>query len=530
MAKGGDRDPSYEEALEQLRSFRTLADRAQDIIARYEVLPEPRMVYISPAAERITGYPLADFYDDPHLHLKLVHPDDRDRLALLIQRTPDELSIPITMRWVHKDGHTIWIEQRIVPEVDDSGRVAATDSISRDVSDQVRLEHDLRRAQKLEAVGRLAGGIAHDFNNLLGVTLLCAERLRHAVDGDEKLSQWVRMILESAHRGADLTQQLLDFARREARVDGHCELNQVVRKLQPMLARLLPEDVHLRVRAAAEESRIGLDQGQLEQILVNLVVNARDAMPRGGVLTIGTGSAPAASAAARRGGPADDGAPRGVELHVSDTGVGIPEDLRDRIFEPFFTTKEATEGSGMGLSVVYGIVKQSSGQIEVRSAESGGTVFTLRWPLVSAAQAEEAPPAAAPAPGGTETLLLVEDDPLLRRLEAEMLRSLGYSVLEAGTVEEAERLFVEEPGPVPLLLTDVVLPDGSGVTLAERLHERSVALQVVYTTGHTDAEMTRHGLPEGQLMLVTKPFTEGELALVVRAALDGAQDEAEAAD
>ena len=172
---------------ESERRFSLLADRAHDIIARYRVFPEPSVEYISPSVERVTGHPQSAFYEDPHLHLKLIHPDDIDGLALLMQRRPEELSVPTTLRWVHKEGHIVWIEQRVVPELDDSGRIVACDAIARDVSDQVRLENDLRRSQKLEAIGRLAGGIAHDFNNLLGVTLLCGERLRRAIGDDERL-------------------------------------------------------------------------------------------------------------------------------------------------------------------------------------------------------------------------------------------------------------------------------------------------------------------------------------------------------
>ncbi|MGD8860079.1 MAG: PAS domain S-box protein [Myxococcales bacterium] len=493
--------------------LRALADRALDIISRYRVLPEPKLEYVSPSVERITGYTVEEFLENPLMHLQLVHPDDRDELMRLSQRPADELSRPFTIRWVHKDGRTIWMEQRHVPELDEQGRMVAVESIARDVTEHVRLENELRRAQKLEAVGRLAGGIAHDFNNLLGVTLLCAERMKAAVEGDAKLTHWVDMILESAHRGADLTQQLLAFARREVSQTATCDLNFVVTRLLPMLERLLPEDVSLRVDTSATEATVALDQSQLEQVLVNLAVNARDAMPRGGLLTIRSHNV--------HGTRGDgDGPQPEVVLTVSDTGVGLSPSAVERIFEPFYTTKEESHGTGLGLSVVYGIVKRSGGEIDVDSLPGEGTTFELRWPLAEPLE-HQPPPKSTPAPGGQETLLLVEDDGLLRRLECEMLERLGYTVLEAATAAEAEQLFERQDGQVALLLTDVVLTDDSGASLAERLQAKNPELKVVYATGHTDDEVSRHGLPAGQLMLVTKPFSEDELALVVRAALDG---------
>jgi CheY-like chemotaxis protein len=271
--------------------------------------------------------------------------------------------------------------------------------------------------------------------------------------------------------------------------------------------------VALRVDATAAEATVALDQSQLEQVLVNLAVNARDAMPRGGSLTITSHNEHDADAAP------SEARPR-VVLSVSDTGVGLSPAALERIFEPFYTTKEESHGTGLGLSVVYGIVKRSGGEISVDSAPGEGTRFTLSWPLAEPLQ-EQPAPKSQPAPGGQETLLLVEDDGLLRRLEGEMLSRLGYTVLEAATAAEAEALFEREGGEVALLLTDVVLTDDSGAALAERLQAKSPDLKVVYATGHTEEEVSRHGLPEGQLMLVTKPFTEDELALVVRAALDG---------
>jgi PAS domain S-box-containing protein len=500
--------------------FRMLADRARDIIARYRIEPEPKLEYISPAVERITGYTPEEYYADPHLHVRLIHEEDRSRLATLMQRTPEEMGIPITLRWVRKDGESVWIEQSLVPELDAQGRMVAMESISRDVTEQVRLEGDLRRAQKLDAVGRLAGGIAHDFNNLLGVTLLCGERLKRAVEHDPSLNQWVDMILDSARRGSELSQQLLAFARKEAARDTACDVHLVVRALQPMLQGLLPESMRLQLDLKATEPDIKLSKGQLEQLLVNLVVNARDAMPRGGAIAVRTANRPVINQASLRS-TTSDAMPRGLVLQVADQGVGMDDTVLERVFEPFFTTKAPNDGSGLGLSVVYGIVTQSGGQIAVRSEPGEGSVFTMCWPLDESGEARAREP--EPIVGGHETVLLVEDAALLLALEADMLERLGYRVLRAGTGVAAERCFeaaLREGRAPELLLVDVGLPDDDGVALATRLLARVPSLRVVYTTGDANEDLVRRATIRGQLTLVTKPFTEAELAHVVRAALD----------
>ncbi|MDH5674502.1 MAG: PAS domain S-box protein [Myxococcales bacterium] len=484
------------------RRLQLLASRAHDIIARHRLKPRPQLEYISPAVERITGYPVAAFHEDPELHMQLLHPEDRVRYQRLMQGPPESLSEPITLRWTHRDGHTIWIEQRLVPELDANGQLVATESISRDVSSQIRLEQELRRAQKLEAVGRLAAGVAHDFNNLLGVTLLCAERLEASLKGDSRYVQWVSMILDSTRKGSELTQRLLAFARTEATREASADVPRVVRELQPMIARVLPEDIRLNVVLADGPLSVGVGRGELDQTLMNLVVNARDAMPRGGRLHIEVLLDTLSDA------------PQRVVLCVRDSGVGLSEEQQHRIFEPFFTTKN--EGSGLGLAVVYGIVQRSGGRIQVESSPGIGSTFTLSWPRLDAPLKSDSP-GAVPVAGGSETVLLVEDSDPLRRLASEMLGARGYTVLEAATAAEAER--IADTQAVDLLLADVVLPDASGPELAVKLAARDPDLRVLYTSGHAADEVARRGTSKRSVALLPKPYSEEELVRSVQTAL-----------
>jgi signal transduction histidine kinase len=369
-------------------------------------------------------------------------------------------------------------------------------------------EAQLRQSQKLEAVGTLAGGVAHDFNNLLTVMTGYTELAMMRNGADARLQHELGQVLEASHRASRLTDQLLAFSRKQVLQPTVLDVNEVVSEIVPMLRRLIGEHIRIAVEPTAGIPCIVADHGQIEQVIINLVVNSRDAMPSGGVITIRTACHPERS---------EGSAPR-VTLSVSDTGTGIPDEIRERIFEPFFTTKEPGKGTGLGLSMVYGIVEQSGGAIDLQTETGKGTTFTIGFP---ASDAEREPKSAIgslqPAPRGTETILLVEDEPELRELAKRTLESLGYQVIAPEHTEDA--LAVAIARKVDLLLTDIVMPVMSGPTIVRRIADVGAMPPVIYMSGYADETLAEYRLEQGSTLL-RKPFSPSQLARVVRAALD----------
>jgi signal transduction histidine kinase len=386
-----------------------------------------------------------------------------------------------------------------------------------DITERRALEEQLRQSQKMEAVGRLAGGVAHDFNNVLTVLKFHADFLQEAALPPE-LAENVAEIGVAASHAADLTRQLLAFSRKQVLRPVVLEVDAVVANLQPMLRRLLGEDVRLVARRAPVGPVLA-DRGQLEQVLVNLVVNSRDAMPDGGTITVRTGpvtiDARDPHARARTLAPGTY-----LALSVTDTGQGIPPEVLDRVFEPFFTTKELGKGSGLGLSTVYGIVRQSGGAVDVVSELGRGTVVRVLLPLAPAAARPD--PAEAPRkPGmGTETVLLVEDETTLRRLGRKVLERSGYTVLEACDGGDAVEVAARFAGRIDLLVTDVVMPTMHGRQVAECLRKARGELRVLFMSGYTDDEVLRRGALGAGTAFLQKPFTPAEFADAVRDVLD----------
>ncbi len=493
--------------------FRLLAEHAHDIVCRYEVKPEPHMAYISPAVESILGYPVQTFYDDPEMHWNVIHPDDRPELERLALSSPTGLNQPLTLRWLHRDGHAVWIEQRMVPVLDENGEMIAVENISRDVTEQRRLEQQLLQSQKMDAIGRLAGGIAHDFNNLLGVTLGYIDVLEREVPDTEKTREALDAISDVSQRAATLTRQLLAFGRRELARPRTLDLNRVISELDGMLRRVIPESIELETRLADELWPVRADPVQIEQMVLNLAVNARDAMPDGGRLLIETRNLERASVAVGSSGPGHE---QMVVLAVQDTGIGMDEQTRARVFEPFFTTKERGKGTGLGLATVYGIMKQNGGIATVDSAPTQGTTFTLAFPRDESEPVSERTPARlAPARPGGGTVLVVEDEEMLRRLVVRTLERHGYSVLEAKDGPEAQTLVRQLEAPIDLLLTDVVMPHMSGHQLASWLSQQNPGARVLYMSGYTDDEMVRHGVRREKVAFIAKPFSPDVLLSVV---------------
>jgi PAS domain S-box-containing protein len=381
-------------------------------------------------------------------------------------------------------------------------------------------EEQLRQAQKMEAIGRLAGGIAHDFNNMLSVVLGYCDLALAIVPRDGPLAVMVTEIQKAGLRAAELTRRLLAFSRQQVLRPRVLDLSEVVEAMQGMLERLVGEDISLRVSLAELEQRVRADPHQIEQVVMNLVVNARDAMPHGGKLSIQTAlvqldDAYCSQHLGVRPGPH-------LMLSVSDTGVGMDAATRQRIFEPFFTTKEVGKGTGLGLSTVHGIVQQSEGSIWVYSELGRGTTFKVYLPVIEDGEQEvvRIEKSLAPRAGG-ETILLVEDDEQLRTLTAQILRRHGFQVLEAHHGRHAEEVFRAHGEVVQLLLTDVVMPEQGGRALAESLVASHPELRVLYMSGYTDDAVVHHGVLEREMNFVQKPFTPATLVGAVRVVLDG---------
>jgi PAS domain S-box-containing protein len=415
-----------------------------------------------------------------------------------------------------KDGTLIDVALWNAPQLDAEGNVIGGISVIADMTDRKRLEEQFRQAQKMEAVGRLAGGVAHDFNNLLTVIGGYTQMLLETMQPDHPLRPSLEEIDRASASAAALTQQLLAFSRRQIVTLQVLDLNHLVAGLDRMLHRLIGEDVELVTVRPPHLPNVKVDAGQIEQVLMNLVVNARDAMPRGGTITIET-----EVAEFNERNPDGVGPGRYVVLSVADTGRGMTEEVKLHIFEPFFTTKGRGKGTGLGLSTVYGIVKQSGGEVTVTSAPGEGTKFRVFLPAVErAAAAGVSGTPALERKRGTETVLLAEDEAALRNLIRGILESRGYSVLLAADAREALSWCERHPGPIHLFLTDVVMPGMSGqdlATLATRLRPR---LKVLYMSGYTDHDVLDHGVLDSGAAFLRKPFTPEILLAKIREVLD----------
>jgi len=397
------------------------------------------------------------------------------------------------------------------------GQWVRTWGITRDVTERIHLEEQLRNAQQMEAIGRLAGGIAHDFNNILSIIMGHGELLLATAKLDEDGRNGVDQIRRAADRAASLTQQLLAFSRKQVLQPRMLDLNETVADMQKMLTRVIGEDIELVAKLSASPMMVRADPGQLEQVLMNLAVNARDAMPHGGKIMMETSRVDISPEGGR-----DLDLPAGgyVMLKVTDTGHGMDSATLSHVFEPFFTTKPMGKGTGLGLATVYGIVKQSGGSIQVESDTGQGTGFRVYLPAVDGPSGVKAERTGQKAEGGSETILIAEDEPDLRELTRIFLEGYGYRVLEASSADEAIKVAQAWTQPIHLLLTDVIMPGMSGRQLADKILSKRPETKIVYMTGYTDDMVVQHRVLEPGVQLLQKPFTKVELAQKVRATLD----------
>jgi two-component system cell cycle sensor histidine kinase/response regulator CckA len=499
-----------EEALRASEThYRTILENIGDGVLITD--RQGRYLDVNPRACEVTGYPREELLRlntaDTYL------PEERAGVLPRLAEIARSGSASYERSLLRKDGAVIAVDvnARALP----AGNLLAT---LRDVTDRKRLEEQLRQAQKMEAVGRLAGGVAHDFNNVLTAIFGYADLLTEEFPAGSPARQDLEEIRKAATRAAALTRQLLAFSRQQVLAPVVLSVNDLVDDVDKMLRRLVGEDVELRLTLVRDAGNVRADSGQLQQVIVNLVVNARDAMPTGGKLLIETADADLTEQYAELHQAVIPG--RYVMLAVSDTGVGMDAQTKARIFEPFFTTKEKGKGTGLGLSTVYGIVKQSGGYVWVYSEPGHGTTFKVYLPRVDAPAEPQAPPREAATLTGTETILLAEDDEILRPLTKGLLAKLGYTVLDAESAEQALAVAGARQGPIHLLVADVVMPGASGRELARRLAQSRPETRVLYVSGYTDDAIVHHGMLEPGLKFLQKPFTPATLARKVREVLD----------
>ena len=495
--------------------FHALIEKVTDIILVFD--REAAIRFWSPGASETLGWTANEVLG--RQGSELVHPGDATRVLRAwrrMQAAPGSTT-RVALRLLHRDGSWRQVES-VARNLLDDPAVRGVVVNARDVTEWRCMEEQVQQAQKLDSIGRLAGGVAHDFNNLLTVILSCAEALRTglaarlAPDPED-----VEEILAAGERARDLTRQLLSFARRQVIAPVALDMNKVVRGSERLLRRLLGEDIELQVKLQPALWPVRCDPGQLEQVVMNLSVNARDAMPGGGTLTLETANVLLAEGADGRAPRASPG--EYVRLAVRDSGTGLSEEARAHLFEPFFTTKPAGRGTGLGLATVYGIVRQSGGHIRAESERDRGTLFEVFLPHAPELAVAAAAPIPAATARGAETVLVVEDDPLVRSVTVKILRGGGFRVLVAAGGSDALELARREPTP-DLVVTDVVMPGLDGRSLVERLRRQHAGLRALYVSGYPQDTIARRGVLDSGIQFLPKPFTAASLLARVRAVLD----------
>jgi two-component system cell cycle sensor histidine kinase/response regulator CckA len=533
----GEEELMFTASIRELTELKRMEEQSRDAEARYKTLVErlPAITYIadfgetdsgpaqyvSPQITSILGFTQEEWLADEYLWTKQLHPEDRERAKAdeARSRTSTEPFVS-EYRLLARDGRTVWIRDEAVPVGGGPGSPRFFHGVMFDVTERKQLEQQLQTAQKMEALGRLAGGVAHDFNNLISVIINYASFLLEDLPEGDPRGEDVLEIRQAGERAARLVRQLLTFSRREVVSAEVMDLNGIVRGTEKLLSRVIGEDVSVELELDDDLNAVKVDPGQIEQVLVNLAVNARDAMPEGGRLRIETRNAFVDEAESQR---FESLAPGSyASLTVSDTGTGMSEEVRTHLFEPFYTTKREVGGSGLGLATVYGIVARAGGHIDVDSEPGMGATFTILIPATrELAVAKPIMPVASPTDAWGETILVAEDEPAVRRVVTRILSEHGYKVLPATSGIEALGLSSSHSGAIDLLLTDVVMPHMSGKELSERIAASGPRLKTVYMSGYTDQIIARRGVLEEGEAFLQKPFGRDELVRTVREVLGG---------
>ncbi len=494
--------------------FSLIAENAADMIA--VVTADGKRLYNSPSYQKLLGYSLEEL--EKTSAYEQIHPDDMPAVTAAAQEARTTgIGRRLEYRVRHKSGEWRMLESTASAVRNVAGAVEKLVIVNRDITERRELEQQLVLSQRLEAVGKLSGGIAHDFNNLLGVIIGYSEALQQSIGPENPLREAIDEIQKAGQRAATLTQQLLAFSRKQVLAPKILDLNSIVEDMQKMLRRLIGEDVELKFNMPVDLGRVKADRSQLEQVILNLAVNARDAMPHGGELKIETANAELEEKDVLRYRYVIPGSY--IVLRVSDTGIGMDAKTQSHIFEPFFTTKEKGKGTGLGLATVYGIVKQSGGYIWLESEPGKGTTFRIFLPRAEGVVEEAAPVKSMKRGSGPRTILLVEDEPSLRKLTHRTLKDMGYSVLEANDAAQAIDVARSTDAPIDLLLTDVIMPGMSGGDLAKKLSPENPHMHVLFMSGYTDGAIeVRGSLPPGMAVL-RKPFTRDVLLRTVEGTL-----------
>jgi two-component system, cell cycle sensor histidine kinase and response regulator CckA len=512
-----ERKRADRELRESEERYRDLFDNASDLVCM--AAPDGSLLYVNHAWQQGTGYHESEI--GRMQLLDLVHLDSRAHYTQVLERVlKGERLDHVELVFVPKIGAPITVEGNLSCTFKD-GQPAVVRGIYRDVTERKRVEEQLRRAERLQAAGKLAGGVAHEVNNMMTGVIGFSEFLLRTLDEGDVRRADVEEIIKAGTRAADVTRQLLAFTRQQFLQPQVLEVNAVVGDMEKMLRRSLGEDHVLELQLSPVAGQLRADRGQLEQVLINLVLNARDAIAQHGRVTIQTAPALWDKAYAQRHGDVDLPLGQYVMLAVSDTGCGMNQEVQARIFEPFFTTKPIGQGTGLGLSTVYGIVKQSGGYVWVYSEPGEGSVFKIYLPAAQPEQPDEPPPEQQGTPeGGSETILVIEDEDVVRHLACRGLRDHGYSVIEARNGVLALQYVAQHPGAVQLVISDVVMPEMGGRQFGQALARVEPTLPVLFMSGYTGEDVVQRGLLEPGAPFQQKPFTPTALAAKVRAMLD----------